>query len=118
MFHLHHFLFKNSIRLCVKVIKEKEQELSFTIVRRRSTKRSGESLRDLNDADDICLLSDHTKQAQALLSRVELGCPSWPQAISKETFNISQVRKLPSWEHCLAIGLLGGKAEGRGPAQF
>ena len=57
-----------------QAIKGREQELGLTIVPRRSTRHPAETLTDLDYADDICLLSDNIRQAQALLTRVELEC--------------------------------------------
>ena len=41
---------------------------------RRSPRHPAETLTDLDYADDICLLSDNIRQAQDLLTRVELEC--------------------------------------------
>ena len=57
-----------------QAMRGKEQELGFTITPRRSTRHPAQTLTDLDYADDICLLSDHVRHAQELLTRVELEC--------------------------------------------
>ena len=57
-----------------RAIKGRELELGFTITPRRSTRHPAETLTDLDYADDICLLSNNVRQAQDLLTRVELEC--------------------------------------------
>ena len=53
---------------------EKEVQLGFTIVPRRSSRHPKEVLADLDFADDIALLSDDIEKAQELLLRVESEC--------------------------------------------
>lgn len=46
-----------------------EQELGF-----RSRRLSEETMTDLDNADEICRLSNYVEQAQVLLTRVETEC--------------------------------------------
>ena len=54
-----------------KTINGKEEELGFQIRRRQSRRIPPECITDLDVADDIALISEHVKQAQKLLNRVE-----------------------------------------------
>lgn len=51
-----------------------EQELLFTLTPWRSTRHHAETLIDLDDAEDICLLSNPVQQARELLTRMEFEC--------------------------------------------
>lgn len=68
---LTHFLFIIVLDYVLrKAIRGREQELCFMLTPRRSRRHPA----NLDYADDISLLSDSIKQAQELLSRVELEC--------------------------------------------
>ena len=57
-----------------KAIAGREEELGFTLTRRRSRRQPAVVLTDLDYADDICLVSKEAEQAQELLTRVETEC--------------------------------------------
>ena len=57
-----------------KAIAGREEELGFTLTRRRSRRQPAVVLTDLDYADDICLVSKQAEQAQELLTRVETEC--------------------------------------------
>ena len=57
-----------------KAISGREEELGFTLTRRRSRRHPAAVLTDLDYADDICLVSKEVERAQELLSRVETEC--------------------------------------------
>ena len=57
-----------------RAIEGREEELGFTLHRRRSRRTGPKVVTDLDFADDIALLSDRVEQAKAMLESVETEC--------------------------------------------
>ena len=57
-----------------KATEGKEEELGFTLRKRRSRRVPAVAITDLDFADDIALLSDSIDQAKKLLRNVEIEC--------------------------------------------
>ncbi len=57
-----------------KAIHGREEELGFCLKKRRSRRVGPEVITDLDFADDIALLSEKIRQAQSLLTGVEVEC--------------------------------------------
>ena len=57
-----------------RAIQGKEEELGFTLHRRRSRRTGPKVVTDLDFADDIALLSNRVEQAKAMLEAVETEC--------------------------------------------
>ena len=75
-----------------KAINGREEELGFQIQRRQSRRIKPVCISDLDFADDIALISEQVKQAQALLDRVEtaaaaIGLMANPKKTKVMTFN-------------------------------